>query len=68
MERQDANSSGMLSLLELRRNLLREASALSARAEHLRHRGEPMLAGTLLRRSQRLLQAAQRISDSMSSK
>jgi len=57
-----ATSSGMLSLIELRRHLLREASMLATRAEHVRRRGEPMQARTLKRRSERILEAAQRIS------
>ena len=64
----DTNNSGMLSLLELRRHLLREASTLAARADRVRHRGARMLAGTLERRSQRLRDAADRISDSLSGK
>lgn len=54
-------TSGMLSLLEMRRRLLREASTLSARAERFRKRGDRMLAARLRRRALQLWSAAQRM-------
>jgi len=66
MSEEPTTNSGMLSLLELRRHLLREASTLATQAERVRHRGETMRAGSLKRRSNGLLVAAQRIADRMS--
>jgi hypothetical protein len=54
-------TTGTLSLMEIRRGLLREASSLTVRAEVLRKRGQRTLACRLRRRALQLWTSAQRI-------
>ncbi len=51
-------NSAALSLLELRRHLLRRAGALTARARGLRQKGDAATAARLAQESERLLNVA----------
>lgn len=53
-----AGGSASLSLVELRRHLLRRAGALSVRSQRRRHRGDPATAQRLSAEARRLTRIA----------
>ncbi|MGI8873328.1 MAG: hypothetical protein ACR2KP_03180 [Egibacteraceae bacterium] len=62
-EQTPTSPSAALSLLELRRHLLRRASALSVRAQRCRHRGDGAGAARLASEASRLARIAKRMGD-----
>jgi hypothetical protein len=58
-----SSGSAALSLLDLRRHLLRRASALSVRAQRCRHRGDGAGAARLSSEASRLARIAKRMGD-----